>query len=41
MNLVPKINEIIETALNEDVADGDVTTLSTVKPNDVFFGGVS
>ena len=38
MNLVPKNNKIIETALNEDVADGDVTTLSTVKPNDIFFG---
>lgn len=38
MNLTPKINDIIVTALKEDIAEGDVTTLSTVFPADYFFG---
>ena len=38
MNLAPKIKDIIVTALKEDIAEGDVTTLSTVFPEDYFFG---
>ena len=38
MNLVPKIKKIIVRALNEDIEEGDVTTLSIVQQDDEFSG---
>ena len=38
MDLSSEITEIIVRALNEDIADGDVTTLSTILPAERFYG---